>query len=99
MVSVPVIVLSVRAQEGEKVALLDAGANDYLTKPFGVQELAARIRVLLRAERDRKRPNRSRSAICGSIRSGASCFATANGHPHPQGVGLLPCCCAIAAGS
>ena len=50
--SVPVIVLSVRAQEGEKVALLDAGANDYLTKPFGVQELAARIRVLLRSERD-----------------------------------------------
>jgi two-component system KDP operon response regulator KdpE len=42
-------VLSVRAQEGEKVALLDAGANDYLTKPFGVQELSARIRVLLRA--------------------------------------------------
>lgn len=32
--------------------MLDAGANDYLTKPFGVQELAARIRVLLRAERD-----------------------------------------------
>jgi two-component system KDP operon response regulator KdpE len=50
--SVPVIVLSVRAQEGEKVALLDAGANDYLTKPFGVQELAARIRVLLRGGRD-----------------------------------------------
>jgi two-component system KDP operon response regulator KdpE len=49
---VPVLVLSVRAQEGEKVALLDAGANDYLTKPFGVQELSARIRVLLRAGGD-----------------------------------------------
>jgi two-component system KDP operon response regulator KdpE len=46
--SVPVIVLSVRAQEREKVALLDAGANDYLTKPFGIQELSARIRALLR---------------------------------------------------
>jgi two-component system KDP operon response regulator KdpE len=45
---VPVIVLSVRAQEREKVALLDAGANDYLTKPFGIQELSARIRALLR---------------------------------------------------
>jgi len=45
---VPVIVLSVRAQEGEKVALLDAGANDFLTKPFGVQELSARIRAMLR---------------------------------------------------
>lgn len=46
--SVPVIVLSVRASEGEKVRALDAGANDYLTKPFGVQELSARLRALLR---------------------------------------------------
>lgn len=45
---VPVIVLSVRSNEAEKVALLDAGANDYMTKPFGVQELAARLRALLR---------------------------------------------------
>lgn len=45
---VPVIVLSVRANEEEKVKLLDAGANDYVTKPFSVQELMARIRVLLR---------------------------------------------------
>jgi two-component system, OmpR family, KDP operon response regulator KdpE len=45
---VPVLVLSVRSHEAEKVALLDAGANDYLTKPFGVQELAARLRALLR---------------------------------------------------
>ncbi|MBB5208549.1 response regulator [Chiayiivirga flava] len=44
----PVIVLSVRSSESEKVALLDAGANDYMTKPFGVQELAARLRALLR---------------------------------------------------
>ena len=46
---VPVIVLTVRAGEIEKVAALDAGANDYVTKPFGVQELMARIRVLLRS--------------------------------------------------
>ena len=45
---VPVIVLTVRADEQEKVAVLDAGANDYVTKPFGVQELMARIRALLR---------------------------------------------------
>jgi two-component system KDP operon response regulator KdpE len=45
---VPVVVLTVRAGESEKVAALDAGANDYVTKPFGVQELMARIRVLLR---------------------------------------------------
>lgn len=46
---VPVIVLTVRADEAEKVAVLDAGANDYVTKPFGVQELMARVRALLRA--------------------------------------------------
>ncbi|WP_416224408.1 response regulator [Acinetobacter sp. ANC 4648] len=45
---VPVIILSVRSSEEEKVALLDAGANDYVTKPFNVQELMARIRVMLR---------------------------------------------------
>jgi two-component system KDP operon response regulator KdpE len=46
--AVPVLVLSVRASESEKVALLDAGANDYMSKPFGMQELSARLRVLLR---------------------------------------------------
>jgi two-component system KDP operon response regulator KdpE len=45
---VPVIVLTVRGGEAEKVAALDAGANDYVTKPFGVQELMARVRALLR---------------------------------------------------
>ncbi|MGE3772146.1 MAG: response regulator [Gammaproteobacteria bacterium] len=45
---VPVIVLTVRAGEDEKVALLDAGANDYVTKPFGIEELMARIRACLR---------------------------------------------------
>ena len=46
--TVPVIVLSVRADESEKIKLLDAGANDYMTKPFSVPELIARIRVALR---------------------------------------------------
>jgi len=45
---VPVIVLTVRGGEAGKVAALDAGANDYVTKPFGVQELMARVRGLLR---------------------------------------------------
>ena len=46
--AVPVLVLSAREREEEKVAALDAGADDYLTKPFGVPELMARLRVLLR---------------------------------------------------
>lgn len=46
--TVPVIVVSARHQEAQKIALLDAGADDYLTKPFSVAELLARIRVALR---------------------------------------------------
>jgi len=45
---VPVIVLSVRSSEMEKVRLLDLGANDYVTKPFGINELMARVRAVLR---------------------------------------------------
>ena len=45
---VPVLMLSVRSAETEKVRALDAGANDYVTKPFGIQELMARLRALLR---------------------------------------------------
>jgi two-component system KDP operon response regulator KdpE len=46
----PIIVLSVREAETEKVAALDAGADDYLTKPFGLNELLARIRVVMRRQ-------------------------------------------------
>jgi two-component system KDP operon response regulator KdpE len=46
--AVPIIVLSVREGEQDKVAALDAGADDYLTKPFGIEELLARVRVALR---------------------------------------------------
>jgi two-component system KDP operon response regulator KdpE len=49
----PVIVLSARTQEADKVAALDAGADDYLTKPFGVGELQARARALLRRQERR----------------------------------------------
>jgi two-component system KDP operon response regulator KdpE len=45
---VPIIILSVREQEKDKIAALDAGADDYLTKPFGVGELMARLRAALR---------------------------------------------------
>ena len=46
--AVPVIVISARTQEGEKVQALDKGADDYITKPFGSEELLARIRTALR---------------------------------------------------
>lgn len=46
--SMPILILSARAAEQDKIAALDAGADDYLTKPFGIGELLARLRVLLR---------------------------------------------------
>ena len=46
--SVPILVLSARTLEGDKVAALDLGANDYVTKPFGTAELMARVRAALR---------------------------------------------------
>ena len=59
----PVIVLSVVGDESEKVAALDAGADDYVTKPFGVDELLARLRAALRrvepSERARARHRRA----------------------------------------
>ena len=75
--AVPVIVLSARGQENDKIRALDAGADDYLTKPFGVGELLARMRVALRhATRIAAGAaiRRSRRATCGwtSPRGGSS---------------------------
>ena len=53
---VPVIVLSARSNEIEKIELFDAGANDYVTKPFSVNELMARIRALLRVSQQLIKP-------------------------------------------
>jgi len=58
--STPIVVLSAREGEREKVAALDRGADDYLTKPFGVDELLARIRVALRHA---ARPARGAEAV------------------------------------
>jgi two-component system phosphate regulon response regulator PhoB len=55
----PIIMLTARAEEGDKVAGLDAGADDYLTKPFSTQELLARIRAVLR----RKAPEALDAAV------------------------------------
>lgn len=51
---IPIIILSVRDSERDKVAALDQGADDYLTKPFGIEELLARVRVALRHSASRK---------------------------------------------
>jgi two-component system KDP operon response regulator KdpE len=61
---VPIIVLSARGRETDKVQALDAGADDYLTKPFGVDELLARIRVALR------RASRSPGAVSSIVEAG-----------------------------
>lgn len=63
--ALPVLVLSARAEETDKIAALDAGADDYLTKPFGVGELLARVRAALR-----RRASRSGDPVVafGSIR-------------------------------
>lgn len=53
---IPIIVLSVRGEERTKVQALDAGADDYVTKPFGIEELLARVRAALRRAADSARP-------------------------------------------
>jgi two-component system, OmpR family, KDP operon response regulator KdpE len=64
--SVPVIVLSAKGEERVKVEALDAGADDYVTKPFGVDELLARVRVVLR--RPRLAEEDERAILLGDFR-------------------------------
>ena len=56
--AVPILVLSARMLESDKVEALDLGANDYITKPFGTEELLARVRVALRSRRNLAAPVR-----------------------------------------
>ena len=62
----PIIILSVRDSERDKVAALDMGADDYLTKPFGIEELLARVRVALRHAGNRKE-EQSKVVKAGSL--------------------------------
>jgi two-component system, OmpR family, KDP operon response regulator KdpE len=64
----PIVVLSARGQERDKIAALDAGADDYVTKPFGVGELMARLRVALRHAGTRGRPDPETVVEIGDIR-------------------------------
>ncbi|MBI1333054.1 MAG: response regulator [Armatimonadetes bacterium] len=65
---VPIIVLSANGQENLKVECLESGADDYVTKPFGVAELLARIRVVLRREIAAKSPTDSPVFVSGSLK-------------------------------
>ncbi len=68
----PVLVLSARNDEADKVAALDAGADDYLAKPFGVGELLARVRALLRRGCGRHRPRRASALATWSSTSSSA---------------------------
>jgi two-component system KDP operon response regulator KdpE len=64
---VPIIILSVRESERDKVIALDKGADDYLTKPFGIEELLARIRVALRHSAQSLGPQKSQIIKAGAV--------------------------------
>ncbi len=64
----PIVVLSARDQESEKIEALDAGADDYLTKPFGAGELLARIRVALRHAKQNRESSRDPLFCVGDLR-------------------------------
>jgi two-component system KDP operon response regulator KdpE len=64
---VPIIILSVRESERDKVIALDKGADDYLTKPFGIEELLARIRVALRHSAQTLGDQKSQIITAGSV--------------------------------
>jgi two-component system KDP operon response regulator KdpE len=66
--SVPIVVLSARGQEADKVKALDIGADDYLTKPFGVGELLARLRVALRHQTRLRESDSSPVFTVGDVR-------------------------------
>ncbi len=66
--AVPLVVLSARGQEKDKVAALDAGADDYLTKPFSMPELLARLRVALRHAAARQRGDAGATVETGGLR-------------------------------
>lgn len=66
--TVPIIVVSARSHERDKVLSLDLGADDYVTKPFGTSELLARVRAALRHTRQRDQRQQSGVYVCGGLR-------------------------------
>lgn len=64
---VPILVVSARTHERDKVTALDLGADDYITKPFGTSELLARVRAALRHAAQRSAGQRDGSYVCGGL--------------------------------
>ncbi len=91
---VPIIVLSARTMESEKVLALDGGADDYVTKPFGSTELLARVRAALRrSARSTQQPETLRIGeleINLGTREAAGPAGTLHFTPHPRGLGPRP---------
>ena len=100
--TVPIIVLSVREAEADKVAALDAGADDYVTKPFGMDELLARLRAAVRRRRAGRGASRSSSTDDFTIDLAAKRVAPRRrrGAPHARPSGAWSrCSCATGASS
>ena len=75
---VPILILTARSEEHDKVVGLESGADDYVTKPFGVRELVARARALLR------RPRQIAAAVAAPRQGPSDAAAAADGEPHMQ---------------
>src|SRR5204862_2537791 len=87
--TVPIIILSVVGDEQDKVAALDAGADDYVTKPFGVDELLARLRAALRRAEPSPEPLREIDELRVDLEAHEVTFAGAPVQLTPHEFGLL----------
>ncbi len=81
--ALPIIMLTARSQEADKIRGLDAGADDYVTKPFSVGELVARIRALFRRAH---RPNEVTSFEIGAVKVNLSAQTIQRGSAPPEGL-------------
>src|SRR4051794_31764190 len=92
MSTVPIIVLSVKGEEKTKVEALDSGADDYVTKPFGIDELLARVRAALRRSGgDAELAGFEAGGVRGGPREGRGPRGGGGGRGAPEGIGFFVC--------